>query len=49
MNVHTTARLTARLPGWMHRYNWHRPHDGLKLQTPISRLELTEDNLLSLN
>jgi transposase InsO family protein len=37
------------LPAWLHRYNWHRPHGGIKLQTPISRLRLTEDNLLSIH
>jgi DNA invertase Pin-like site-specific DNA recombinase len=31
------------------RYNWHRPHGGIKSQTPISRLSLAEDNLLRLN
>jgi transposase InsO family protein len=41
-------RATA-LPGWLHRYNWHRPHGGIKSQTPISRLGLTEDNLLRLH
>jgi transposase InsO family protein len=35
-----------RLPYWLHRYNWHRPHAGIDDKTPISRLALTEDNLL---
>jgi len=39
----------AELPIWLHRYNWHRPHGGIKSQTPISRLSLTEDNLLRLH
>jgi transposase InsO family protein len=39
----------ADLPLWMHRYNWHRPHAGLKANTPISRLGLTVDNLLRLH
>jgi transposase InsO family protein len=39
----------ADLPIWLHRYNWHRPHGGLKSQTPISRLGLTEDNVLRLH
>jgi transposase InsO family protein len=39
----------AELPVWLHRYNWHRPHGGLKSQTPISRLGLTTDNLLRLH
>ena len=34
---------------WLHRYNWHRPHGSLKYITPISRLRLTEDNLLRLH
>ena len=29
--------------------NWHRPHGGIKSQTSISRLGLTEDNLLRLH
>jgi transposase InsO family protein len=37
------------LPIWLHRYNWHRPHGGIKLQTPISRLGLSKDNLLRLH
>jgi transposase InsO family protein len=35
-----------RLPYWLHRYNWHRPHAGIGDKTPISRLPLTEDNVL---
>ena len=45
----TSAHRAAELPAWLHRYNWHRPHGGIKLQTPISRLGLTEDNLLRLH
>jgi transposase InsO family protein len=40
---------TAELPVWLHRYNWHRPHASLKANTPISRLGLSEDNLLRLH
>jgi transposase InsO family protein len=43
--THSTSRI-AELPIWLHRYNWHRPHASLKAQTPISRLRLTEDNVL---
>ena len=39
----------AELPNWLHRYNWHRPHGSLKAQPPISRLRLTEDNVLRLH
>jgi transposase InsO family protein len=35
-----------RLPYWLHRYNWHRPHAGIDDKTPISRLALTKDNVL---
>jgi len=42
-------RRAAELPIWLHRYNWHRPHGSLKSKPPISRLALTEDNLLRLH
>jgi transposase InsO family protein len=42
-------RRAAELPVWLHRYNWHRPHGSLKSKTPISRLGLTDDNLLRLH
>jgi transposase InsO family protein len=42
-------RRAAELPIWLHRYNWHRPHGSLKSRPPISRLALTEDNLLRLH
>ena len=45
----TSDRRAEQLPIWLHQYNWHRPHAGIKAQTPISRLGLTEDNLLSLH
>ena len=40
---------SAELLTWLHRYNWHRPHASLKANTPISRLGLTEDNVLRLH
>jgi transposase InsO family protein len=42
-------RRTAELPRWLHRYNWHRPHGSLEAKPPISRLGLSEDNLLRLH
>ena len=42
-------RRRAALPLWLHRYNWHRPHASLAAHTPISRLGLSEDNLLRLH
>jgi transposase InsO family protein len=45
----TSDHRAIELPFWLHRYNWHRPHGGIKSQTPISRLALSEDNLLRLH
>jgi transposase InsO family protein len=45
----TSQHRRDALPAWLHRYNWHRPHSSLKSQTPISRLGLSEDNLLRLH
>ena len=46
---HNSDQRSAELPYWLHRYNWHRPHGSLTANTPISRLGLTEDNLLRLH
>jgi transposase InsO family protein len=45
----TSDRRAEELPIWLHRYNWHRPHGGIKSKTPISRLALIEDDLLRLH
>jgi transposase InsO family protein len=45
----TSAHRADEPPVWLHRYNWHRPHGGIKSQTPISRLGLDQDNLLRLH
>jgi transposase InsO family protein len=45
----TSDHRAEELPIWLHRYNWHRPHGGLKYKPPISRLTITEDNLLRLH
>jgi transposase InsO family protein len=45
----TSDRRAEELPTWLHRYNWHRPHGGIKSQTPTSRIGLSEDNLLRLH
>jgi transposase InsO family protein len=39
----------AALPGWLHSYNWHRPHASLAGQPPITRLDLSRNNLLRLH
>ena len=46
---HSSEDRKADLPGWLHRYNWHRPHASLDKKPPISRLGLTENNLLKLH
>jgi transposase InsO family protein len=46
---HNSDQRSAELLHWLHRYNWHRPHGSLKANTPISRLGLSEDNLLRLH
>ena len=39
----------AALPVWTHFYNWHRPHHGIDLVPPISRLSMSRKNLLTLH
>lgn len=43
---HTSEQRARHLPIWTHMYNWHRPHGGIKGQTPISRLGWDRNNLL---
>ena len=45
---HSDERIAA-LPGFLHRYNWHRPHSSLGGNPPISRLSLAGDNVLRLH
>jgi transposase InsO family protein len=45
----TSAERRAELPRWLHRYNWHRPHASLGGKPPISRLNLTGNNLMTLH
>ena len=45
---HSSER-TAMLERWIHHYNWHRPHQGIKGLTPISRLARSRNNLLTLH
>ena len=44
-----SAQRSDRLPLFLHNYNWHRPHHSLNLRSPISRLRLHMNNLLSLH
>jgi transposase InsO family protein len=43
----TSDQRHNHLPQWLHRYNWHRPHTSLARKTPVSRLGLTGDNLMT--
>ena len=45
----TSEQRAAELPVWLHRYNWHRRYGSIGSKPPISRLGLTENNLLRLN
>ena len=45
----SSNQRACHLPDWLHCYNWHRPHGSLKAKPPISRLRLSEDNLLTLH
>jgi len=45
---HSSER-TAMLERWIHHYNWHRPHQGIKGLTPASRLTQSLNNLLTLH
>lgn len=45
----SSDQRAAELPFFLHRYNWHRPHGSLKGKPPISRLGMTEENLLRLH
>jgi transposase InsO family protein len=46
---HTSEQRKHELPHWLHHYNWHRPHAGIKRRTPISRSGLDLNNLMRLH
>jgi transposase InsO family protein len=48
-SYHHSAERLATLPLWLHRYNWHRPHQSLHMNPPIARLALSADNLVRLH
>ncbi|MBM4441674.1 MAG: transposase, partial [Candidatus Rokubacteria bacterium] len=39
---------TRALTGWLHHYNWHRPHTALNGLPPITRV-VSADNLVRLH
>jgi transposase InsO family protein len=45
----SSAQRRAALPVWNHFYNWHRPHHGINLAAPMSRLSLSRKNVLTLH
>ena len=45
----TSDQRATQLPKWTHMYNWHRPHGGINDQTPVSRLPINQNNLLSVH
>ena len=44
-----SSERTAMLKRWNHHYNWHRPHQGIGGAAPISRLQRSRNNLLTLH
>ncbi len=44
-----SSQRTAALEFWNHHYNWHRPHQGIGGVTPMSRLNVSRNNLLTLH
>ena len=48
--AHENSEQRAReLPHWIHHYNWHRPHAGIKGKTPVSRSGLDVNNVMRLH
>ncbi len=48
-SYHHSSLREARLPEFLHFYNWHRPHSALNYLPPVSRLPSSQDNLLTLH
>jgi len=44
-----SGQRQVALPVWTHFYNWHRPHHGIDLMPPMSRLSLSRKNVLTLH
>lgn len=44
-----SSQRTAALDYWNHHYNWHRPHQGIGGVAPMSRLNKSRNNLLTLH
>ena len=44
-----SEQRAGELPHWLHHYNWHRPHAGIKGDQPINRSGLDVNNLMRLH
>lgn len=44
-----SLQRTHQLDAWIHHYNWHRPHQGIRGVAPMSRLQTSCNNLLTLH
>ena len=44
-----SGQRAEELPHWLHHYNWHRPHAGIKGKTPVSRSGLDVNNVMRLH
>ena len=44
-----SSQRAEMLDRWIHHYNWHRPHQGIKGVAPMSRLAKSRNNLLTLH
>lgn len=45
----SSQQRARHLAGWLHQYNWHRPHASLNYLPPISRAGIPVNNLLALH
>lgn len=44
-----SSERTQALEHWNHHYNWHRPHQGIGGVAPMTRLNKSRNNLLTLH
>jgi transposase InsO family protein len=44
-----SSQRTSALASWQHHYNWHRPHAGIAGAYPMSRLNKSRNNLLTVH
>jgi transposase InsO family protein len=45
----SSDQRSQHLLGWLHQYNWHRPHASLNYLPPISRVPPSLNNLMGLH